>query len=196
MTDTGWVVAGDLQVGHQILSFGGDFDSVQWVETVNQEQLMYDLTVDDAHTFLVGYGQWIVHNDCLSWPPNVPITSKGQELANLADDAHDHAFFRHTSAIVEVDGIIYVTTNGGASSTIKNDIRDWAEQAGYTYINNDWNMNNVPSELPSNHAEIFIYDYFDGQVDIIGTSGVPCPTCKDFFANEGNVQIVWNAAGN
>lgn len=34
------------------------------VENQQYEQEMYNLTVEDAHTFFVGDEQWLVHNDC------------------------------------------------------------------------------------------------------------------------------------
>lgn len=38
-----------------------------WLEwTVYRTQEMYNLTVDTAHTFFVGEGQWLVHNTCRS----------------------------------------------------------------------------------------------------------------------------------
>ena len=37
---------------------------MQAVEVVEQPQVMYNLTVAQAHTFFVGDGQWLVHNQC------------------------------------------------------------------------------------------------------------------------------------
>ena len=34
--------------------------------------MMYNLTVDTAHTFFVGDGQWLVHNTCPLYPLNNP----------------------------------------------------------------------------------------------------------------------------
>jgi hypothetical protein len=38
---------------------------------------MYNLTVDEAHTFFVGEGQWLVHNAC-----NYDLTDLGTDPAN------------------------------------------------------------------------------------------------------------------
>ena len=67
-TDEGWEDAGDLQIGDLILSLDGNYYVVDSVETVPGEQVMYDLTVDDAHTFAVGTGRWVVHNICVTTP--------------------------------------------------------------------------------------------------------------------------------
>ena len=46
---------------------------VESVITRDGEQTMYDLTVDDAHTFAVGAGQWVVHNDCDFWTDSLTV---------------------------------------------------------------------------------------------------------------------------
>jgi hypothetical protein len=62
-----WVNAGDLTVGTVLTSFDGEDGIIQLgtitaTERIEQEQIMYNLTVDTAHTFFVGEGQWLVHN--------------------------------------------------------------------------------------------------------------------------------------
>jgi Pretoxin HINT domain len=57
-----WVGAGDLQVGSRVYSTDGQLGVVAAVKVVEQPQVMYNLTVADAHTFAVGDGQWLVHN--------------------------------------------------------------------------------------------------------------------------------------
>jgi len=59
-----WVGAGDLRVGSRVKQIDGDWGMVQKVEVVEQLQMMYNLTVAQAHTFVVGDGQWLVHNQC------------------------------------------------------------------------------------------------------------------------------------
>ncbi len=60
-----WLDAGDLQAGHKVYNSTGHTRVVEAIEFVDQPQIMYNLTVDEAHTFFVGHGQWLVHNsDC------------------------------------------------------------------------------------------------------------------------------------
>ncbi|KAB2902999.1 MAG: hypothetical protein F9K27_14580 [Anaerolineae bacterium] len=168
---------------------------VEAVSITMLSQPMFNLTVDTAHTFFVGDGEWLVHNETCSWPPNMPVTPEGESLADLADDAHEQAFFTHTSAVTKVDGKIYVTTNGGASKKIRADIKRWAEHHGYTYLDNDVKMTTLPGILTNDHAEQFLYYYFSdkGGVNIIGVSGAPCTgACQTFFTPELGVQIVYN----
>jgi len=57
-----WVDAGDLAIGDNIWRADGSTGDVESVEIVALQQRMYNLTVDVAHTFFVGDGQWLVHN--------------------------------------------------------------------------------------------------------------------------------------
>lgn len=57
-----WITAGDLKVGNRIRRADGSYGMVQSLNWIQQLQLMYDLTVADAHTFYVGQARWLVHN--------------------------------------------------------------------------------------------------------------------------------------
>jgi hypothetical protein len=56
--------AGDLQIGDKISQSGDTTGMVRLRWNVLKTLEMYNLTVDTAHTFFVGTGQWLVHNDC------------------------------------------------------------------------------------------------------------------------------------
>jgi RHS repeat-associated protein len=60
--DEGWVAAENLDEGDAVMTAALDFGSVESVTVLDQPQTMYNLTVDDAHTFFVGTGDWLVHN--------------------------------------------------------------------------------------------------------------------------------------
>ena len=61
--ERGWVDAGDLQLGDHIRQANGEYGVVQAVEVEQRPQVMYNLTDATAHTFFVGDGRWLVHND-------------------------------------------------------------------------------------------------------------------------------------
>lgn len=63
MEGEGWVEAKDLQLGDDIRKADGYTGKVESITTEETSQEMYNLTVDEAHTFFVGDGQWLVHND-------------------------------------------------------------------------------------------------------------------------------------
>ena len=54
-----------------------EFQSNLQTEVVEQLQLMYNLTVADAHTFVVGDGQWLVHSQC---PMKIHMDSQGKHI--------------------------------------------------------------------------------------------------------------------
>lgn len=56
--------ARDSQVGDEVRNADGENGEVQSITTEQTQQEMYNLTVDEAHTFFVGDGQWLVHNAC------------------------------------------------------------------------------------------------------------------------------------
>jgi A nuclease family of the HNH/ENDO VII superfamily with conserved AHH/Pretoxin HINT domain len=58
----GWVMAKDLQVGDDVHNAKGGTGEVEEATIEQTTQEMYNLTVDQAHTFYVGHGQWLVHN--------------------------------------------------------------------------------------------------------------------------------------
>jgi len=60
----GWTNAEDLQLGDDIRNADGSTGEVERVTTEEAAQEMYNLTVDEAHTYYVGDGQWLVHNAC------------------------------------------------------------------------------------------------------------------------------------
>jgi hypothetical protein len=57
-----WVNAGELTVGNEIRALDWAVGEVEHIYTAATPQLMYNLTVDTAHTFFVGEEQWLVHN--------------------------------------------------------------------------------------------------------------------------------------
>lgn len=57
-----WVEAENLTVGDLIWSLDGDYGAIEDIELIQTQQPMYNLTVDEAHTFFVGDGDWLVHN--------------------------------------------------------------------------------------------------------------------------------------
>ena len=59
-----WIPAGELEIGDEIVSSDGDTGTVESVEFIAENQTMYNFTVDEAHTYFVGEGEWLVHNSC------------------------------------------------------------------------------------------------------------------------------------
>lgn len=60
--NTHWVGASHLQIGDKLKQADGTVGMVADVATIQQAQEMFNLTVDEAHTFYVGAEGWLVHN--------------------------------------------------------------------------------------------------------------------------------------
>lgn len=62
-TDDGtWIAAAALTVGEEIVTLSGEYGTVEQVQIIPASQPMYNLTVEEAHTFFVGEAGWLVHN--------------------------------------------------------------------------------------------------------------------------------------
>lgn len=57
-----WVDAADLQLGDTVLAADGSTGTVEAVTIIDAPQVMYNLTIDLVATYVVGIGQWVVHN--------------------------------------------------------------------------------------------------------------------------------------
>ncbi len=60
--ELGWVNAQDLQPGEHVRRMDGSLGVVVGVTVVPGAAVRYNLTVANEHTYLVGQGQWVVHN--------------------------------------------------------------------------------------------------------------------------------------
>ncbi|MGA7732684.1 MAG: PA14 domain-containing protein [Chloroflexia bacterium] len=76
-----WVEAGKLWTGALIREADGEYGTVQSVRMVRRTQAMYNLTVKQAHTFFVGDGQWLVHNQCIGAVQDTAKTLSAHRLS-------------------------------------------------------------------------------------------------------------------
>lgn len=60
----GFVPVGQLKLGMHVLSADGHIGVITGWKVVSGTKLMYNLEVAQDHTFVVGTGEWVVHNDC------------------------------------------------------------------------------------------------------------------------------------
>jgi len=81
--ERGWVAASDLRLGDAIRSAAESWGAVERIVLRHQTQVMYNLTVATAHTFFVGEGQWLVHNDCFDFGKSLP---NGAAIEALVDN--------------------------------------------------------------------------------------------------------------
>jgi hypothetical protein len=88
-----------LIIGNEIASLDGSNGTVEAIVVEARTEIMYDLTVEEVHTFAVGQGEWMAHNQDLIYDKNgliigirgqipktgmvLPRAIQVQELVNL-----------------------------------------------------------------------------------------------------------------
>jgi RHS repeat-associated protein len=72
--DRGWVEAAALVPGDHITSVTGQPGVVGGLRWDGGGAEMWNITVDTAHTYTVGDGEWLVHNDCGPFGPAGELT--------------------------------------------------------------------------------------------------------------------------
>jgi len=87
--DGEWIPAGELEAGDEILKADGSVGFVESLEVALEPTEMYNLTVDEAHTFFVGDGQWLVHNICVEY--NNPDQDGRHYYSQDRDEAYEFA---------------------------------------------------------------------------------------------------------
>jgi hypothetical protein len=141
-----------------------------WLKwNVHKPQEMYNLTVDTAHTFFVGEGQWLAHNACdplsrlparqsIHDPTTGILVAEGQEItltsgrygpAFQVPGGKGTGFDAYTRTHVEGHAAAWMRQNNVSNATL--------------YINNPPCPNctrNLPKMLPSNSV-----------LDILGPNG-------------------------
>jgi hypothetical protein len=122
-TDEGeWENAEDIYAGERIRSEDGTYGTVSSTRVIEDaNQRMYNLTVEEAHTFFVGEGQWSVHNtdDCGDTLKGV-MQRLDDHLFNEAKDRGQY-YRRNTLALGQMeDGTLWITANDGRLRPIAN----------------------------------------------------------------------------
>ncbi len=62
--EKGFLPVGQITLGMHVLRANGTYGVVTGWKVVPGASVMYNLEVEQDHTFTVGDGQWVVHNDC------------------------------------------------------------------------------------------------------------------------------------
>ena len=103
--DRGWQPASALQIGDAIVSAKTQSGVIQQIVFVNQPQQMYNLHVEEAHTFFVGRGQWLVHNTCLRDPKTIRFTQDSIKAEFKTGDSVDNLIQKLKSGELTADQI-------------------------------------------------------------------------------------------
>ena len=132
--DRGFVDAVKLVPGEHVTKLDGSLGVVVTVTIVPGQAVRYNLTVQDEHTFAVGQGQWVVHNNTCN-PNDIRFTQ------DSADSVHEGG---HT-----VDGNIQDLKSGALTPGDMPPIRvfrkagymdAWGAKTKYGYTGNPTNL--------------------------------------------------------
>lgn len=166
-----WVTAGELQIGDTILRANGGFGTVTATTYDYQPQYMYNLTVDIAHTYFVGNGEWLVHN-CKDYA----------NTANLALRQLPENMRGATIAMTMENGSKPVLAVFGRTQKMTEDAIQFLRNKG-------WNVLDAPSgRTPDFHAERQLYDAGYTEIGISRQAGM-CPSCQAFFDDKPHVTV-------
>ena len=103
----------------------GSYGAVQAIVLIAKSQVMYNLTIEGAHTFFVGNGQWLVHNvnNC-----NVTISKVAEDWAEKGAHIHVQVGNGEVELVVRPngtgDGVVFdkffsSTSDADAAKAIK-----------------------------------------------------------------------------
>ncbi len=106
---TTWVVAGELKQGEHVRRGDSSWGVVRSPTLVEQKQRMYNLTVEDVHTYFVGGGKWLVRNSCEDM---LRCTSKADARAGLEDPNLTDAQLQGVRRVGEGQTVEISTTDG------------------------------------------------------------------------------------
>ncbi|MCQ3938097.1 MAG: hypothetical protein DPW18_13765 [Chloroflexi bacterium] len=127
---------------------------IVWLKwNVEKAQEMYNLTVDTAHTFFVGEGQWLVHNTCGDdiWEVASNLGEQSsrspfaREIPGNVDDARNlfYDFSQNASEIIEYDsGMLRANFDDGMVVTFRSESSMyWSKGAPTIEINHPMKEN-------------------------------------------------------
>jgi RHS repeat-associated protein len=123
--ELGWVNAQDLKPGEHVRRMDGSLGIVVAVKATPGQAVRYNLTVVQDHTFVVGQGQWVVHNNECMGTRNIGFTQdtvsgsgrlpngKGYSVKGNAKWLHDNPgkdlpairVFQKTAASDAIEGV-------------------------------------------------------------------------------------------
>jgi len=183
-----WVEAGDLEEGDHILSADGGYGRVTSVRSTSDREMMYNLTVSEDHTYVVGSGQWVVHNVC-----DIERLKDAAKLGSVAEELI-YKVSRQLGGYPEAtigtayksDGTIVVSVGAEDQSTIKD-----VSRAVVNITTNDGRGRSFevidPSSIVinksngSHHAEQLLYNRGYTEIGISNPGGLCGGHCTAFF---------------
>ena len=137
--DKGWVAAGDLEEGDEVYNLDGSTAVIidSELEKLDDSLLVYNLEIEDFHTYFVGYEPVLVHNSCSdSYHGNSSKSTKKQ---------HGYEIIESDTGKVVKTGISGGDLNiNGSSKRANSQVNNWNKAEG----NGKYEANVVKTDMP------------------------------------------------
>jgi pretoxin HINT domain-containing protein len=186
--EKGWLPASELRTSMHVRQASSNYKVVWLKWNIHKTKLMYNLTVETAHTFFVGSGQWLVHNTC---GLNDGLTNDpyGNDLVERAIQYHRQLPYQSsvTIGVADVDGAEYVSINGNANPKALETLQNIVPKG---------NLLIGKGNPPDLHAEGALFNKFKYLEDLdigISNSGGPCPSCQKLINSVSNLRVFYPA---
>jgi RHS repeat-associated protein len=189
LTTSGWVKAGDLHLGDQVLRLDNTTAIVTKLVVIPGAHDMYDLTVNQIHTFAVGENQYIVHN-CTNEEAVIANTiarSMSQEFNVNGAKYTISAVFAEDPATGDINLYTSLNAAGLKNAALSAKVADMTENRGGTFIDQAYGVNG--------HAELNVIQSPElaGQtITGVGASNYICAECGEAIlaATDGDTSVI------
>lgn len=138
-----WVAAGELRVGDAIRKVDGTSGVVSQVDVTADTQVMYNFTVESAHTYVVGDGQWVVHNTvCRLNIGDIHFTQAKYSTSGRIDDVRRYYVADNVRWLLENPGLD-LPWGGEIEVFVKRPFMDkWGPMVYKDYVGDPMNLAN------------------------------------------------------
>ncbi|PKO12525.1 MAG: hypothetical protein CVU39_23870 [Chloroflexi bacterium HGW-Chloroflexi-10] len=143
--DEGWLPAGDLKTGMKVRKADGSFGLVWLKWTIYRTQVMYNLTVNTAHTYFIGEVQWLVHNICK--PIGIPQTSSDPTHAAVSAAIAQQGSQKFNVVNVYLNKSIGTVTGKRAPSRWRPDVTIQYADGSYQFFEKLSRSENIADQL-------------------------------------------------
>lgn len=162
--DRGWVAAGDLIVGDEILTLDGSVAIITGseIEKLDEAILVYNLEVADFNTYFVGDVPVLVHNyiDAEGENNSTPTQQGKNDFASQMSPEDAKAYNKFFTKDAPMQANPGITEMTGFHVNGKGRVEPWHayyDEFGYLIARTDYNAGNKTAGIPDIHHHLFAF---------------------------------------